>query len=304
MHRRRGVDELRRRSDVELSGVPELQRRVRFNLFQLLQATARSEGRGVAAKGVSGRGYEGHYFWDTEIFVLPFLVHTDPAPGEAAAGASAAGSSARPASGPRRSATPERCIRGGRSPGEEASAWYAGGTAQYHINADIAYALHQYSRVSGDLGFVLEQGAEVLIDTARLWMDLGFFSERRGGRFCHQRRDRPGRVHDRRRQQRLYQPHGQGEPRDRRPRVGVAARPGRRGPRAPRPRDRADRGRGRRVAARRRAACTSRATRSSASSCRTSTSSSASRWDFEGDARRSTTRCCCTTTRSSSTATR
>ena len=68
--------------------------------------------------------------------------------------------------------------------GEEASAWYAAGTAQYHINADIAYALRHYTRVTGDLGFVLEHGAEVMVETARLWMELGFFSERRGGRFC------------------------------------------------------------------------------------------------------------------------
>ena len=68
--------------------------------------------------------------------------------------------------------------------GEEASAWYAAGTAQYHINADIAYAMRHYARVTGDLDFLLGDGAEVLIETARLWMELGFFSERRGGRFC------------------------------------------------------------------------------------------------------------------------
>ena len=57
--------------------------------------------------------------------------------------------------------------------GEEASAWYAAGTAQYHINADIAYAMHHYNRVSGDLGFLLDDGAEVLVETARLWCSLG-----------------------------------------------------------------------------------------------------------------------------------
>ena len=67
--------------------------------------------------------------------------------------------------------------------GEEASAWYAAGTAQYHINADIAYAMHQYNRVTGDLVFMLDQGAEVLVETARFWIELGFFSERRDGCF-------------------------------------------------------------------------------------------------------------------------
>jgi alpha,alpha-trehalose phosphorylase len=68
--------------------------------------------------------------------------------------------------------------------GEEASAWYAAGTAQYHINADIAYAMRQYGQVTGDVDFILDEGAEVLIETARLWMELGFFSERRDGAFC------------------------------------------------------------------------------------------------------------------------
>src|SRR4051812_42396539 len=68
--------------------------------------------------------------------------------------------------------------------GSEASAWYAAGTAQYHINADIAYAMHHYNRITGDLGFMLEQGAEVLVETARFWIELGFHSERRDGRFC------------------------------------------------------------------------------------------------------------------------
>jgi alpha,alpha-trehalose phosphorylase len=68
--------------------------------------------------------------------------------------------------------------------GEEASAWYPAGTAQYHINADIAYALQHYVFVTGDLAFFLEEATQVMVETARLWMDLGFFSERRGGAFC------------------------------------------------------------------------------------------------------------------------
>ena len=67
--------------------------------------------------------------------------------------------------------------------GDEASAWYAAGTAQYHINADIAYALQQYTSVTDDLELVLDEAAEVLVETARLWMELGFLSERHGGAF-------------------------------------------------------------------------------------------------------------------------
>ena len=65
--------------------------------------------------------------------------------------------------------------------GEEASAYYAAGTAQYHIDADIAYALDQYVRVTGDTDFLFRHGVELLVETARMWAGLGFFSERHGG---------------------------------------------------------------------------------------------------------------------------
>jgi hypothetical protein len=112
---RRHVSDFWRRSDIELGGAPDLQRRVRFNLFHLLQATARSEGLGVPAKGVTGRGYEGHYFWDSEIYVVPFLIHTDPRRAMQLL-SFRCGCSARRANGRGRSATSGRCTRGGRSP--------------------------------------------------------------------------------------------------------------------------------------------------------------------------------------------
>jgi alpha,alpha-trehalose phosphorylase len=179
---RRDVGEFWRRSDIDIEGAPEVQLSVRFNLFQLMQATARGEGLGVPAKGVTGRGYEGHYFWDTEVYVVPFLTHTNPQWAkqvlEFRVGMLDAARRRAREVGHAGALYPWRTISG-----DEASAWYAAGTAQYHINADIAYAMHQYNRVSGDLGFVLEQGAEVLVETARFWMELGYFDDRRGGRF-------------------------------------------------------------------------------------------------------------------------
>jgi alpha,alpha-trehalose phosphorylase len=180
---RRHAEEFWRRSDIQLEGAPDLQQAVRFNLFQLMQATARGEGLGVPAKGVTGRGYEGHYFWDTEIYVVPFLVHTNPRWARQVlefrcAMLGAARERAREV-GHGGALYPWRTISG-----QEASAWYAAGTAQYHINADIAYAMRQYRNVTGDLAFLLDAGAQVMVETARLWMELGFFSERRGGRFC------------------------------------------------------------------------------------------------------------------------
>jgi alpha,alpha-trehalose phosphorylase len=180
---RRHVEDFWARSDVQIDGAPDIQQAVRFNLFQLMQATARGEGLGVPAKGVTGRGYEGHYFWDTEIYVVPFLMHTNPAWARHVLDfrcrmLDAARERAREV-GHRGALYPWRTISG-----REASAWYAAGTAQYHINADIAYALRHYRNVTGDHDFLLRDGAQVLVETARLWMGLGFFSPRRDGRFC------------------------------------------------------------------------------------------------------------------------
>jgi alpha,alpha-trehalose phosphorylase len=177
------VEDFWSRSDVVIEGAPELQQAVRFNLFQLMQATARAEGLGVAAKGTTGRGYEGHYFWDTEIYVVPFLIHTSPRWARQVldfrCGMLGAARTRAAEVGHRGALYPWRTING-----EEASAWYAAGTAQYHINADIAYAFRHYAWVTGDIGFLLGDGAQALVETARLWMELGFFSERRDGRFC------------------------------------------------------------------------------------------------------------------------
>jgi alpha,alpha-trehalose phosphorylase len=179
---RRDAGEFWRRSDIEIEGAPEVQLAVRFNLFQLMQAAARGEGLGVPAKGVTGRGYEGHYFWDTEVYVVPFLAHTTPQWAkqvlEFRVGMLESARKRAREVGHEGALYPWRTISG-----EEASAWYAAGTAQYHINADIAYAMHQYNRVTGDLGFLLDQGAEVLVETARFWMELGYFDDRRDGRF-------------------------------------------------------------------------------------------------------------------------
>ena len=95
----------------------------------------------MPAKGVTGHGYEGHYFWDTEIYVVPFLAHTSPQWARQllqfrCAKLPAARERAREV-GHRGALYPWRTING-----SEASAWYAAGTAQYHINADIAYAMH------------------------------------------------------------------------------------------------------------------------------------------------------------------
>ena len=206
---------------------PSSSEAVRFNLFQLMQATARAEGLGVAAKGVTGRGYEGHYFWDTEIYVVPFLMHTEPALGAGRCSSFRVRDARRGARrGRARSATAARCTRGGRSTARRPRPGTRPAPRSTTSTPTSRTPCATTRGSAGDLGFLLGEGAEVLVETARLWMELGFFSERRDGRFCINARDRPGRVHDGRRQQRLHEPDGQGEPRGRRARAssGCAAR--------------------------------------------------------------------------------
>ncbi len=161
-------------ADVEVGGHPAIQQAVRWNLFQLAQAAARVEQGGVPAKGVSGSGYEGHFFWDTEIYVMPFLTYTSPG---IARGLMRFRYQMLPMA--RRRAR-DLAQRGALYPwrtisGEEASAYYAAGTAQYHIDADIAYALVKYVRAAGDEQFMIAEGIDVLVETARMWADLGFW---------------------------------------------------------------------------------------------------------------------------------
>ncbi|MFE5339634.1 glycoside hydrolase family 65 protein [Isoptericola sp. NPDC056578] len=173
-HQRTWLDDFWARSDVEISGRPEIQQAVRWNLFQLAQATARAEGSGVPAKGLTGSGYSGHYFWDTEIYVLPFLTYTSPRYARNALRfryqmLDAARRRAKELS-QKGALFPWRTING-----EEASAYYAAGTAQYHIDADISFALVQYVRATGDTDFLRREAVDVLVETARMWEDLGFW---------------------------------------------------------------------------------------------------------------------------------
>ncbi len=177
------MDDFWLRSDVRVREDPSVQQALRFNLFQICQATARAEGAGIPAKGLTGDGYEGHYFWDAEIYILPFLIYTEPRIARNLlrfrhSYLDKARERARQVN-QKGALFPWRTING-----EEASAHYAAGTAQYHINADIMYALRKYVQATGDEDFLFDVGAEMLVETARLWVDLGSYPERKGGKFC------------------------------------------------------------------------------------------------------------------------
>jgi len=164
------------RSDVRIAGHDDLQQATRWCLFQLAQAAARADAMGVPAKGLTGSGYSGHYFWDTEVYVLPFLAYTTPL---WARNALRMRVLMLPAARKRAfqlneagALFPWRTING-----EEASAYYAAGTAQYHINADISFALAKYVRATGDEDFLYREAVDIAVETARLWATLGFWRE-------------------------------------------------------------------------------------------------------------------------------
>jgi alpha,alpha-trehalose phosphorylase len=166
------LDRFWERSDVEIEGDAELQQAIRFGLFHTLQAGARGEQRAIPAKGLTGPGYDGHTFWDTEMFVLPVLTYTAP---RAAADAlrwrhqtlNLARERARTL-GLRGAAFPWRTIRG-----QECSSYWPAGTAAFHINADIADAVIRYQAAREDPDFEHTVGVELLVETARLWRSLG-----------------------------------------------------------------------------------------------------------------------------------
>ncbi|MBV9205659.1 MAG: glycoside hydrolase family 65 protein, partial [Actinobacteria bacterium] len=159
-------------ADVELDGDAEIQQAVRFGLFHILQAGARAEYRPIPAKGLTGPGYDGHVFWDTESYVLPVLMYTLPS---AAADALRWRHMVLPDArqhaadlGLAGSAFPWRTIRG-----QECSGYWPAGTAAFHINADIADAVVRYLDATEDAKFEQEIGLELLVETARLWRSLG-----------------------------------------------------------------------------------------------------------------------------------
>ncbi len=175
------LDDVWGRADIELEGDPALQQAVRFSLFHVLQAAARAEGRAIPAKGLTGRGYDGHTFWDTEAYTLPVLTYTAPSAAHDAlcwrhSTLAMAEERAR-----------ELSLRGATFPwrtisGPECSGYWPAGTAAFHINADVAEAVRRYLAVTGDAEFEAGPGLELLVATARLWRSVGHHDLRGGFR--------------------------------------------------------------------------------------------------------------------------
>lgn len=160
-------------SALEIDGDDELCIASRYNMYQLLQSAGKDEHCNIAAKGLSGEGYEGHYFWDTEMYMQPFFTLTNPALSKNLAAyrystLEAARENARILGHKKGALYPWRTIMG-----KECSGYFPSGSAQYHINGDIAYSVVAYYLATKDLAFIAQKGAEIVFETARLWMDTG-----------------------------------------------------------------------------------------------------------------------------------
>jgi alpha,alpha-trehalose phosphorylase len=166
------LDDVWDRADIQLEGDPALQQAVRFALFHVVQAAARAEGRAIPAKGLTGRGYDGHSFWDMDTYTVPVLIYVAPAAARDAlrwrhATMDLAAERAREL-GLEGVTFPWRTIRG-----KECSGYWPAGTAAFHINADIADAVRRYIAATGDDAFEQGPGLELLVGTARLWRSVG-----------------------------------------------------------------------------------------------------------------------------------
>ena len=171
--------------DLAIDGDAATEQALRLNLFHLRQSASRDGHGSAAAKSLTGEGYEGHYFWDAEAFVLPALACLAP---ELARGMldyrvrtlDRARAHAREMNHARGALYAWRTISG-----DECSAYFPSGSAQYHINAAIAFAVQLYVDATGDHDFLLRGGgAEMLFETARLWLQVGSYNPRRNHAFC------------------------------------------------------------------------------------------------------------------------
>lgn len=172
-------------NESETSDSPKssLEEALHFNLFHLLQSAGRNGKVSIAAKGLTSEGYEGHFFWDTESYVCPVFTYTAPKVAKKLL--------------EYRSSILENAkerakimsLRGALYPwrtisGEETSAYFPAGTAQYHINADIIFALNRFLNAhENDLGFDKKAVEEMCAETARMWASLGSFAPGKGDKF-------------------------------------------------------------------------------------------------------------------------
>jgi len=174
-----------RDADVELDGDDEAQRALRFAAYHLISSANPTDARtSIGARGLTGPGYAGHVFWDTEIYMLPFFTYTDPATARtlleyrhhtlpaARAKARRGGWEGALYAWESADTGEEETPRAVLMPTGEVLPVYCGDEEQ-HITADVAYAVWQYFVATGDEELLWEAGAEMLVEAARFWASRG-----------------------------------------------------------------------------------------------------------------------------------
>ncbi|MCX7005233.1 MAG: glycoside hydrolase family 65 protein, partial [bacterium] len=160
-----------RTADVVIEGDPRAQHALRVNLYHLLRALPRGDARvAICAKGYAGELYQGLFFWDTEMFMLPFYLYTDPG-----AARTLADFRVQALPGAQRVAAHYK-YAGARYPwtsddhGDECCGPWVFKDHQVHVTADVVYGLVHYARATNTPGYLRGAAARVLLETARYWM--------------------------------------------------------------------------------------------------------------------------------------
>lgn len=192
-------------AEVIVEGDSEAQRSLRFALYHLISAGEDSGYASIGARGLTGRGYHGHVFWDTEVFVLPFFIATHPQTAKGllqyrhrllpAARAKAALFGYRGALYPWESAdTGEEVTPPGMTTSSGKTIQFLTGLQEHHIAADVSWAAWRYWQWTGDEEFLTTAGAEILVETARFWASRA--RRRRDGRLHIAKVIGPDEYHD------------------------------------------------------------------------------------------------------------
>ncbi len=166
-------------ADVTIEGDPEMTRAARFSIYHLLiTANPNDPKANIGAKSLSGEGYRGHVFWDTEIFLLPFYIYTRPETARAllmyryntldGARANAAANGFAGAQFAWESADTGQETTPKWTPDGRHRIWT--GEEEIHVTADVAYGVLTYVTATGDTGFLASFGAEILFETSRFWL--------------------------------------------------------------------------------------------------------------------------------------
>jgi len=169
-----------RAADIKIVGSPEDQTAIRFSCYHLRQSHAVDNVHSISANSLTGPSYCGRVFWDTDVFMMPHFLYTQPELARALAHFRY-----RYLEGARAEARTYQ-QKGARFPWAslDGRSSYKAICVQHHINADVAWAIWKYAVTSGDWSFIYQEGAEIIFETARFFSSLGSFSENRGGKFC------------------------------------------------------------------------------------------------------------------------